>query len=41
MSSLTKELLDTFFELFRESQEEIPPYKMAQIFKDYVDRLDE
>ena len=40
MSSPTKEFLDKFFELCREYQEEIPAYKMAEIFRDYADRLD-
>tara|TARA_Y100000994_G_C15600211_1_gene404330 strand:- start:660 stop:785 length:126 start_codon:yes stop_codon:yes gene_type:complete len=41
MSSPTKEFLEKFFELCREYQEEIPPSKMAEIFRDYADRLDE
>ena len=40
MPSPTKEFLDKFFELIREYQEEIPPYKVAEIFRDYADRLD-
>ena len=40
MSSPTKEFLDKFFELCREYQEKIPPYKMAEILRDYADRLD-
>ena len=40
MSSSTKEFLDKFFESCRQYQEEIPPHKMAEIFRDYADRLD-
>ncbi len=40
MSSPTKEFIDKFFELCREYQEEVPPDKMAEIFRDYADRLD-
>ena len=40
MSSSTKEFLDKFFELCRQYQEEIAPHKMAEIFRDYADRLD-
>ena len=40
MSSSMKEFLDKFFELCREYQEEIPPHKMAEIFRDYSDRLE-
>ncbi len=40
MSSSMKEFLDKFFELCREYQEEIPPHKMAEIFRDYADRLE-
>ena len=40
MSSPTKEFIDKFFELCREYQEEIPPDKMAEIFRDYAERLD-
>ena len=40
MSSSTKEFLDKFFELCRQYQEEIPPHKMAEIFRDYADRLE-
>ena len=35
-----KEFLEKFFELCREYQEEVPPYKMAEILRDYADRLD-
>jgi len=35
-----KDFLDKFFDLCREYQEEITPHKMAEILRDYVDRLD-
>ena len=35
-----KEFLEKFFDLFREYQEEIPPKKMAEILRDYADRID-
>ena len=40
MSSSMKDFLDKFFDLCREYQEEIPPEKMAEILRDYADRLD-
>jgi len=40
MSSSMKDCLENFFDLCREYQEDIPPYKMAEILRDYVDRLD-
>ena len=40
MSSSMKDFLDKFFDLCREYQEEIPPQKMAEILRDYADRLD-
>ena len=40
MSSSIKDFLDKFFELCREYQEEIPPQKMAEILRDYAERLD-
>ena len=40
MSSSMKDFLNKFFELCREYQEEIPPQKMAEILRDYADRLD-
>ena len=36
-----KDLLDKFFDLCREYQEEIPPQKMAEVLREYADRLDE
>ena len=41
MSSSMKDFLDKFFDLCREYQQEIPPQKMAEILREYVDRLDE
>ena len=40
MSSSMNDLLDKCFDLCREYQEEIPPQKMAEVFRDYADRLD-
>ena len=40
MASSMKDLLDKFFDLFREYQEEIPSQKMAEVLRDYADRLD-
>ena len=40
MSSITKEFLGNFFALCREYQEEISPYKMAEILREYAERLD-
>ena len=36
-----KDFLDKFFDLCREYQQEIPPQKMAEILREYADRLDE
>ena len=36
-----KDFLDKFLDLFREYQQEIPPQKMAEILREYADRLDE
>ena len=33
--------LDKFFDLCREYQQEIPPQKIAEILREYADRLDE
>ena len=38
---LNKDFLDKFFDFCREYQEEIPPQKMAEILREYADRLDE
>ncbi len=40
MARSMKDFLDNLFDLCREYQEEIPPHKMAEILRDYVDRLD-
>ena len=39
MSSSMKDSLDKFFDLCRE--QEIPPQKMAEVLREYADRLDE
>ena len=41
MTSSMKDFLNKFFYLGRECQEEIPPQKMAEILRDYADRLDD
>ncbi len=40
MSSTLKDFLNKLFDLCREYQEEIPPDKIAEILRDYADRLD-
>ena len=40
MSSSLKDFLDKFFDLCKEYQTEIPPKKMAEVLRDYADRLD-
>ncbi|KGF85473.1 hypothetical protein [Prochlorococcus marinus] len=40
MSSSIKEFLDKFFDLFREYQQVIPPQKMAEVLREYAERLD-
>ena len=40
MSSTMKDFLDKFFDLCREYQQEIPPQKMAEVLREYADRLD-
>ena len=40
MSSLMKDFLDKFFDLYKEYQQEIPSHKIAEILKEYADRLD-
>ena len=40
MSSSMKHFLDKFFDLCREYQQEIPPQKMAEVLREYADRLD-
>ena len=39
MSSSMRNFLDQFFDLCREYQQEIPPQKIAEILKEYADRL--
>ncbi len=41
MSSTMKDFLDKFFDLYSEYQQKIPPQKMADILREYADRLDE
>ena len=41
MSSSMKDFLDKFFDFCREYQQEIPLQKMAEISREYEDRLDE
>ena len=41
MSSSMKDFLNNFFDLCREYQQEISPKKMAEILREYADRLDE
>ena len=41
MSSSMKDFLDKFFDLCRGYQQEISPQKMAEILREYADRLDE
>ena len=40
MSSSIKDFLDKFFDLLRDYQKEIPPQKMAEVLREYADRLD-
>ena len=40
MSSSMKDFLDKFFDLCKEYQQEIPPQKMAEVLREYADRLD-
>ena len=40
MSSAMKDFTDKFFDLCREYQQEIPPHKIAEILREYADRLD-
>ncbi len=40
MSSPMKDFLDQFFELCKKYQEEIKPEIMAEILRDYADRLE-
>ena len=36
-----KEFLKKFFDLCKEYQEQIPPHKIAEVQKDYAERLDD
>ena len=40
MSSSMKDFLEKFFDLCKEYQQEIPPQKMAEVLREYADRLD-
>ncbi len=40
MSSPMKEFINKFFDLCREYQEDIPPQIMADILREYAERLD-
>ena len=40
MSSSMKDFLDKLFDLCREYQQQIPPKKMAEVLREYADRLD-
>ncbi len=35
-----KDFLDKFFDLCKEYQQEIQPHEMAEILRDYAERLD-
>ena len=35
-----KDFTDKFFDLCREYQQEIPPHKIAEVLRDYAERLD-
>ena len=39
-TSSTKDFLDKLFDLCREYQQEIPPHKIAEVLREYADRLD-
>ena len=41
MSSSMKDFLNNFFDLCREYQQEIPPQNIAEILREFGDRLDE
>ena len=40
MSMTRKEFIEKFFDLCQEAQEGIPPNVIAEILRDYADRLD-
>ena len=35
-----QEFLNKFFDLCKEYQEQIPPHKIAEVIRDYAERLD-
>ena len=35
-----QEFLNKFFDLCREYQEQIPPHKIAEVLRDYAERID-
>ena len=39
-SMTRKEFMDKFFDLCKDAQEEIPPNVIAEILREYADRLD-
>ena len=39
-TSPMQEFLNKFFDLCREYQQEIPPHKMAEVLREYAERLD-
>ena len=41
MSSSMKDFLDKFFDFCGEYKQVIPPHKIAEILREYADRLDE
>ena len=40
MSMTRKEFMDKFFDFYKDAQEEIPLNVIAEILRDYADRLD-
>ena len=40
MSSSMKDFLDNFFDFCREYQQEIQPQQIAEILREYADRID-
>ena len=40
MNMTRKEFMDKFFDLCKDAQEDIPPHVIAEILRDYADRLD-
>ena len=35
-----QEFLNKFFDLCKECQEQIPPHKIAEVLRDYAERID-